>query len=173
MSMAPEPIVQIPRVMPPGIVDHDDHLAARSVAVDQPREEYLKSFCMEPFSLHRAESPISRTDRAPHGHLSARWCVQQDRITIFGSNPHRAPGTVLLEVTLVFEPQVNRPVGGEAPEFFYMPAEPLDQLEQSAVPPCGTKTQCVKQPLTLPNAQMQRVALGQMVAEQLPVPEML
>lgn len=127
VAMRAQPGLQRPRVMPARVVHDDQQLAPTSTPAKQVGQKRPKALGVERLGWHREQPSVGRTDGTEDSSVFARRRVQQHGIDLLGRNPHGAAGSVLLEVTFVFEPQVNHLVGGEMAQFFYMRAGRGDQ----------------------------------------------
>jgi len=88
MTMLVEPGVQCPRMVPPGIVEDDHHLASTPSSAQQNAHEDLKAFGVECLGRHRHHSPIGRAHRTQYGRLFSSRGMQHHGIQVFRRNPH-------------------------------------------------------------------------------------
>jgi hypothetical protein len=132
MLMVSQPRLERFRMVPPGIVEHDDHLPTPSLVGQKLLQEGEKRVGTKPLSSHGDESPVGHAHRPEDRNTFAGRSMEYDRVHIFRWHPHGAPGTMLLELTFVFRPQIKVVPSGEATSFFYISAAPQGPTSQSA-----------------------------------------
>ena len=84
---------------------------------------------------------VAQPNRAEVTDAFASGRMQTDRIGHLGSNPHPAPGTVLLEVNFIEGPEIDFRIGGESTKFFCVPPVMRARLEQPVDAACANGTQ--------------------------------
>jgi len=127
-----EPSLQCFGMMPSGIIDHHDHATSARPVPQELLEKPFEGCGIESVSFHPGnQTAVMVGHRTKDGNRLACGRMQQRRILLFRRNPHPAPGTMLLEMTFVFKPEISAWISSHATEFFYMHAVLQGQREQS------------------------------------------
>jgi len=90
-----------------GVVEHDDHAAARRPMTQQLGEKAAEGLGIEHLSQAVYEPAGAQVDRAETGDRFAGRRMPQDGVLDLRGHPHAAARAVLLEVAFVQAPQFN------------------------------------------------------------------
>jgi hypothetical protein len=132
MLMVFQPRLERFRMVPPCIVEDNDHLPTPSLVVQKLLQEGEKRVGRKPLSSHGDESPVGHAHRPEDRNTLSGRGMEYDRVHIFRWHPHGAPGTMLFEIAFVFAPQIKIISSDEATSFFYISAAPQGPTSQSA-----------------------------------------
>ena len=126
------PIQMVLGMVISGIVDNDGRMSTAS-RTDLPEmskkhmERHGELFLLpseDPF-------PIPQSDRPEVSDTLADRMVPQHRIDILRGHPHPTTRPILLKMNFIGRPEIQSWIGGEPPEFFYIPPEGQDRPGRS------------------------------------------
>ena len=101
-----------------GVVKHDDHLLVTGSTPEQALQEGVEGHGVEHRREEVDELSAVQTDGAEAGDGLPRRGMEDDRILVFGWNPHATACAVALEVAFVLAPQLKVAAARQAVEFF-------------------------------------------------------
>ena len=136
MLMVSQPRLERFRMVPPGIVEDNDHFPTPSLVAQKLLQEGEKRVGRKPLSSHGHKSSIGHAHRPKDRNTFAGRSMEYNRVHIFRWHPHGAPGTMLLKMTFVFRPQIKIISSDEATSFFYISAAPQGPTSQSVGAAC-------------------------------------
>jgi hypothetical protein len=131
-----------PRMVVFGIISYDDHAAAAS-RTDLPKvlEEHMECQSVELILLSlENELSVTQPDSTKVAYTLSCWMMQQHRVLLLRRYPHPAPRSVLLKMDFIGRPEIYPWICRELSEFFYIPPEPRDRLEQSKAAVCAAES---------------------------------
>jgi hypothetical protein len=125
VTMEPRPKNQ--RKMEPSVIHRQDHPPIRTGVTKKQGQEFLERHGVEGFRLAGDQPSVGRTNGAENRHRLPGRSVKKHGISVFRGNPHDAPGSMLLKMAFIPEPQVNVLSSSQLSEFFYMSPSPQDR----------------------------------------------
>jgi hypothetical protein len=116
-----------------GIVRNNHHASPASrTTLSEVFEKRMERHSVKLLLLSsKNQFPVAQSDRSKIPHTFTCGMVQQDRVPLLRRNPHQTAGPILLKMDFIRRPQIDSTIGGEPPEFFYMPPEAQDWPGQS------------------------------------------
>jgi len=108
------------------IVQNDHHLPLSGAITEKMIQKRAESLPVELFPLLGHQPPLPQMNGPIQSDLLMGRSLPEDRVFDLGRNPHHIPRSVLLKMALIQTPKVKIFSSQEAPEFFYMPADPPD-----------------------------------------------
>ena len=128
-----------PRMVVFGIISYDNYAAAASrTDVTKVLEERMECRGIELILLSlENELSIAQPDSTKVAYAFSCWMMQQHRVLLLRGHPHPAPRPILLKMDFIGRPEIYSWICHELSEFFYIPPEPRDRLEQSKAEVCA------------------------------------
>jgi len=121
VTVLPEPWLNGFGMMIGGIVHDDDHTTSSTPVSQKTLQKREKRKCIECLAEHCYQTSTGIADCPEDGNTLARRRMKQDGVAILGRYPHGAAGSMLLEMALILEPEVNPRIMGVSTGFFYRP----------------------------------------------------
>lgn len=139
IPMLLSPFLMKSGVVVAGVVRNDQNTpAAFGTDLPETLQERVEGHPIESLFLTvKDEFAVPQTDSSKVADTAPRGMMKQDRIAFFRRHPHATSRSVLLEVDLVRRPEVDLGISCPVCQFFYMPAEPSGQPEQSVGEVCA------------------------------------
>ena len=119
-----QPRLKLACVMPPCVIQNQDHLPTSVVMGQELLQETKKSLGRESIGLSGYQPSIGYTDGSEYCDTVPSRCMENDRIHILWRHPHGTSRTVLMEMTFILKPEITILSSSKAAEFFYMFAAP-------------------------------------------------
>jgi hypothetical protein len=132
-------------MMVSGIVYNDDYASTASrTGLPKAFEKRMGRHGVKLFLLSlENQFSIVQTDSSKIPHALTSGVVQQHRVLVLRRDPHQTTRSILLKMDFIARPQINLRIGGEPPEFFYMPPELQDRPGRSEGAVCADENQTI------------------------------
>ena len=127
------PIQMVLGMVISSIVDNDGHMSTASrTGFPEMFKKPMERLGVELFLLSSENQfPIPQSDSPEESDTLAGRMVQQHRIDILRGHPHPTTRPILLKMNFIGRPEIQSWIGGEPPEFFYIPPEGQDRPGRS------------------------------------------
>ena len=112
--MISQPRLKHLRMVPPGIIENNDHLPTPSLVAHKLLQKGERGLGTELLGSHGDESSVCDAHRPKDRDAFPGWGMEYNRVHILRWDPHGAPGAMLLEMAFVLAPQIKIISSGEA-----------------------------------------------------------